>query len=59
LRPDGWKTFEAPCQACAQIVELEIIDTKCALCPACGARHRWTRFTAEGGDYIALAEDAE
>lgn len=53
------QTFRGPCRNCDQIVDLEIIDAKYALCPMCGARHRWLRFDLDRGAYVALVEDTE
>ncbi len=53
------QTFRAPCRSCDNNVDFEILDASYALCPVCGARHRWLRFDMERGVYLALAEDTE
>jgi hypothetical protein len=59
LRPAAFHTVNAPCQDCGAIVDLQLVDDKIALCPACGARNRWIRLNVEGDDFIALASAGE
>jgi hypothetical protein len=56
LKPEALRTLSAPCQACGQLVDLQIIDDNNATCPACGTTNRWVHLALEDGDYVALAE---
>jgi hypothetical protein len=55
LRPEAFKTVNAPCQDCGTVVDLQLIDANTALCPACNSRSRWIRIRVGDDDYLALA----
>jgi hypothetical protein len=55
LRPDAFRTVNAPCQECSQVVEMQVIDDHYLHCPSCGTRTRWVRLQLGDDDYVALA----
>lgn len=55
LRPGAFETVNAPCPACDNVVDLQLIDDKHVFCPACSARSRWIRLQVGDQDYVALA----
>jgi hypothetical protein len=55
LRPEVFRTLQAPCQECDAVGELKVIDRDVAFCEACGSRNRMVRLTVGDEDYIALA----
>lgn len=55
LRPDAFRTLNAPCPECSSVVELQFIDNQHVHCPACGGRSRWVRLSVGEDDYVALA----
>ena len=47
-------TITAKCHACENIVSLNVVDEKIAVCSGCGATNRWYRIQTEDGEFIAV-----
>jgi hypothetical protein len=52
---DDWSTLHAPCPACDELVDLQIVNGAHAYCPACHATVKYKVFATDDSDYVALA----
>lgn len=49
-----WRTIHARCEACGAVAELEILDSRHAVCPQCDATNRYMVLREDEGGVIAV-----